>query len=174
MTDASGSTQWYYDQRGRVTSEIKTIAGRLFATYYTYDAMDRQQTVQLPPSYETITTTYTAQGLPSSLQGSLWGTKYITSTTYNTAGEPVQLQFGNKVTDTMTYDASRFRLQAMQVVTATGPNNYVLNLAYKYDSVGNVLAITDSVGTASTENFTYDELNRLNRGQRRLRADVQL
>ena len=71
------------------------------------------------------------------------------------------MQFGNKAVASYSNDANRFRLQAMQVVTSTGPNTYVLNLAYRYDAVGNVAAITDSVGVASTEDFTYDALNRL-------------
>ena len=82
MPDPSGSTQWSYDQRGRVTTETKTINGAAYDTYHTYDAMNRLATVRLP-SDETITTTYTLQGLPESLSGTSWGTKYITSTTYN-------------------------------------------------------------------------------------------
>ena len=71
------------------------------------------------------------------------------------------MQFGNKAAASYSYDANRSRLQTMQVVTTTGPNTYVLDLAYRYDAVGNVAAITDSVGVASTEDFAYDALNRL-------------
>jgi len=42
MTDATGSTAWTYDVRGRVTREVKPITGvGAFTTTTTYDALDR-------------------------------------------------------------------------------------------------------------------------------------
>lgn len=42
MTDASGTTTWSYDVRGRVTHEAKTLQGQpTLHTYTTYDALDR-------------------------------------------------------------------------------------------------------------------------------------
>ncbi len=40
MSDASGSTAWTYDARGRLTREDKTISGaNLFTTQYSYTQM---------------------------------------------------------------------------------------------------------------------------------------
>lgn len=54
MTDGSGSTAWFYDARGRVTREEKTIDSQTFVTQYTYDAAGRPVTMTYPDG-ETVT-----------------------------------------------------------------------------------------------------------------------
>jgi YD repeat-containing protein len=68
MQDGSGSTQWWYDQRGRLTKEEKTIAldsstSETFVTEYSYDSADRPQTLTYPDhpnggGRETLTYSY--------------------------------------------------------------------------------------------------------------------
>lgn len=53
MLDGSGSTRWWYDQRGRMTKEEKTVlldgsTSETFATDYTYDSADRPLTMLYP------------------------------------------------------------------------------------------------------------------------------
>jgi len=48
MTDASGSTSWLYDSRGRVTKETKVIASVSFVTEWTYNLADLPETMKYP------------------------------------------------------------------------------------------------------------------------------
>lgn len=53
MKDGSGSTRWWYDERGRLTKEEKVIAvdsttAETFVTDYAYDSADRPLTVTYP------------------------------------------------------------------------------------------------------------------------------
>ncbi len=151
MTDATGSTAWTYDVRGRVTREVKTITGvGAFTTTTTYDALDRVVT-QTYPDGEVVTTTYNAAGLPNTLSGA---STYVTNAVYNALGQPTSVALGNGLTTAYTYRADNFRLQQLQV-------SNLLNLQYTYDPVGNVKTITDTTNSNQVQTFTYDALDRL-------------
>lgn len=98
MKDASGSTQWWYDQRGRLTKEEKVITlntstAETFVTDYTYDSADRPVTMAYPDhpnggGRETITYSYNdplqqwLRGMSSSQNGTL-----VSGLTYNRFGQ---------------------------------------------------------------------------------------
>jgi YD repeat-containing protein len=64
---------------------------------------------------------------------------------------------GNTLSTTYAYDPLSFRLTAIK----TGKGTLLQNLAYAYDPVGNVKAITDTVNSGQVITFTYDALDRL-------------
>ncbi len=82
---------------------------------------------------------------------------YVTNVDYNAAGQMVKVQLGNGDISTYTYDSKTLRLTNL---TTTSVSATLQNLSYTYDSVGNILTITDGVNTAS-QTFQYDALNRL-------------
>jgi RHS repeat-associated protein len=149
MTDATGSTQWFYTLDGRAMTTTQTIDGNVFTTAATTDAMGRLRTTTNPGG-EQVTQTYNTQGLPATL-GS-----FVTASNYNAAGQLTSMTFGNGVQTTYGYDSQNLRLMTLQT---SGSNQ---NLGYTYDNVGNVKTITDNLfSPAQVTTFNYDDLNRL-------------
>jgi YD repeat-containing protein len=99
MTDGSGWTAWFYDARGRVTKEIKTIGSQSFTTEYTYDAMDRPVTMKYPDG-EVVTHAYNDGGALESLSGY---DPYVTGLDYNPLGQITTLSLGNGLARGVTH-----------------------------------------------------------------------
>ncbi|RME48062.1 MAG: RHS repeat protein, partial [Chloroflexi bacterium] len=177
MSDGSGSTDWVYDERGRVARETKTItAAGTFTTTYGYDAMDRVKSMTYPDN-EVVTYGYNAQGLAESLSSSLFGA-IVMESNYNAAGQSTErrLGTGNGIwyKQLFSYDPNTFRLTALKAGNNWNGFDNLINMSYEYDAVGNVVSITDAAvsGGGQTQSFkkadgtpAYDELNRLTRAQ---------
>ena len=142
MTDASGSTAWTYDARGRVSAGVKTLAGVPFTTRYTYRADDQVQSTTYPEG-EVVSMGYNSRGLVESLSGSR---PYLSAAAYNPGGQPLRLSYGNGVTTQYTYDPQTARLSSLTV-----PG--VLALGYGYEPNGN-LAQVDDAGEGSPPSLT--------------------
>ncbi len=164
MSDLSGSTNWAYDLRGRMTQESKTINGAgIFATGFGYDALDRVIATTYPTG-EVVTQTYNSLGALENVrslnQAGSYNQWYASNLDYNANGALTLLQLGNNLNTSSTYDPLNFRLRTLQT---TG----LYNLLYAYDNVGNVTGVTSQFNTppALTEDmqFTYDPLDRLER-----------
>jgi YD repeat-containing protein len=157
MSDASGSASWQYDLLGRVLKESKTITGapnNPYNTEYSYNTLSQVLTLKYPAggqTVETVSTTYNAQNLPQTLNGT---NGYISSASYNASDQLTNLTFPSGTTTNYTYDPKMLRLTAL----VTSGN--IQNLSYQYDKVGNVKTITDAL-RGETTTFTYDDLNRL-------------
>ncbi|MBI4760292.1 MAG: hypothetical protein HY780_03655 [Chloroflexi bacterium] len=153
MTDASGSTTWLYDARGRVTKETKVISGSSFVTEWTYNSADLPATMTYPGG-EVVTTAYNSRMLPISVTGA---DNYVPSMTYDSASRPRTRALGSGLTQTYTYypwNQQGGRLQTL----ATGS---LQNLTYAYDANGNILSIADTVNNETQTFTTYDALDRL-------------
>jgi YD repeat-containing protein len=78
MSDASGSTTWTYDVRGRTKKETKVIngtGGGTFLSQWEYDPLDRVTWIKYPggtggQAGEQVNYTYTGQGPVNSVSGS--------------------------------------------------------------------------------------------------------
>jgi RHS repeat-associated protein len=86
------------------------------------------------------------------------GTYYVENVNYNASGQIIKIEYGNGTTTEYTYDPLTLRLTNLR--TTDSEQVIIQDLSYQYDSVGNIIQITDSVNTA-TQSFQYDELNRL-------------
>jgi len=158
MTDDSGSATWFYDARGRVTKEIKTIDAQTFETEYTYDAADRVTSMEYPDD-EVVTYTYNDGGGLESLSGYA---PYVQNIDYNPLGQITTMAYGNGVTTQYTYHPLNLRLERV-LVSGHSQGMPLLDLGYTYDPVGNVQTITDDVLDVRQQ-FAYDDLDRLTRG----------
>jgi uncharacterized repeat protein (TIGR01451 family) len=163
MTDASGSTTWTYDLRGRLTQESKVINGSgTFVTQWDYDTMDRVKWTKYPAGSggtvgEQVNTTYNTAGAVYSVAGS---STYVGTTTYNALGQFTRMTFGNGKETRRIYRSDNFRLLRIESGGTSDSNQQYL--VYTYDNVGNVLSIADyDAGGTQTQSFTYDHLNRL-------------
>jgi RHS repeat-associated protein len=168
MVDASGSTAWEYDVRGRMTKETKVIngaGGGTFVTQWTaYDAMDRVRSMVYPDG-EGVTFTYTAQGPIKTVYGS--STYYVGETLYSALGQATDRYLGSTagvIRQKFTYPASaNFRLTALQSGVSPTYTN-LQNIGYSYDAVGNVASIVDVANSSQRQCYSYDALHRLTRG----------
>lgn len=88
---------------------------------------------------------------------------YVSSIAYDSAGRMISRVLGNnKITSTFTYYAWNAANGAgrLQSAVHTNSTTTLQNFAYSYDSIGNILGISDSL-TGENQNFGYDALDRL-------------
>jgi RHS repeat-associated protein len=142
MQDASGSTSWRYDVRGRMTRESKVISGQTFNTYHTYNAMDQVVTTTYPDG-EAVTTGYNDAARPNTINGAV---SYVSSASYSAAGQLTQQTFGNNVTTAYAYNPFSSRLTNIQT-------SDLLSFAYAYDKVGNLVHIDDHQDIQFSDSF---------------------
>ena len=98
------------------------------------------------PDGRIINITYDEQGLLSGIYN-------ITNISYNENNNPVNINYSNNLVTNYSYNSSNLRLTKIKTSNKQ-------ELAYLYDSVGNVLNINDS---AHNVNYLmdYDDLDRL-------------
>lgn len=159
------TTQFNYDQIGREISSSKTINSTTYWVNRQFDALNRITNLKYPDN-STITYTYNDAGqisLVSALSADGATTTTLASEIlYNALGQITKITFGNGAITQNSYDPTNFRL--IKIVTTDSTSAKVQDFTYTYDSVGNILSITDAVHTGS-QTFQYDDLNRLTRAQ---------
>ncbi|MCL5994893.1 MAG: DUF6443 domain-containing protein [Chloroflexi bacterium] len=160
IANSDDTTAWTYDTRGRVVTETKSISGAPipFVTAYTYNYNGSLNEV-LYPDREHIFSSYNGARQPTAIQvkpvplgAGLYQT-YASGVTYTSLGQMTQLNMGSGLTTTYSYAPGTHLLQRIQV------GNNLMDLQYNYDAVGNVVAITDTIG--GDLSFSYDALDRL-------------
>ncbi|MBL7943020.1 MAG: RHS repeat protein, partial [Flavobacteriales bacterium] len=161
MDDASGSTVWSYDPRGRVVSEVKTISGEPFSTVWQYNSADLPIAMTYPDN-ETLTYGYDNRMLPTTVNSSLGGMSYVSSSTYDAAGRMNTRALGNGLTQTYNYYAWNEKVN--NVGQGGRPKTLTVgtlqSLGYSYDANGNIASIADSI-SGENQVFGYDTINRL-------------
>jgi YD repeat-containing protein len=171
MTDGSGSTDWLYDSRGRMTQENKVIPGAgVFKTQWSYLSNDQVEWMKYPEGdlgavYEMLRYTYHPQGTVKTAWSG--AATYVSGTDYDAAGRVEKRTLGGGVitVDYLYYGWTagngQGRLQQIQSGIA-GDLDSLQNLQYTYDAVGNGLTIADSLaGGTQTQTFSYDAADRL-------------
>jgi len=139
--------------RGRITSETRVINSQTFTTQWAYNSAD-QVTQMLYPDGEYLTFSYLPQGGVNRIGA------YLTGTKVNANGQISLRTFGNGTQTSLTYGDwlnNGGRLSGLQ----SGQSASLLNLEFTYDSVGNILTITDQLNNSQVQTFGYDALNRL-------------
>ncbi|MDQ0933320.1 RHS repeat-associated protein [Streptomyces turgidiscabies] len=166
-----------YDVAGRPTkTSVKIPAsaatGKLAGTYTStasYKPDGSIDEVGIPAAgglpAETVTTGYTATGLPSFTLGD--STDYARESRYSNYGELLQLTLGTASADkytwlTNTYEEGTRRLERARIdreIVKTPDSD----ITYGYDPTGNILKVADTPEgkTADVQCFTYDYLRRL-------------
>ena len=172
MVDSSGSTEWTYDSRGRVTEQENYInGGGTFKAQWGYDSLDRVTWTKYPGGTsgqigEQVNATYTDQGLPDSLVG---------VGTDPTSKAPPTMPPGAWTCAcwvSTKYVKIMLTIRGRRSMAWGGCNKYKVaspptrirckNLRYTYDAIGNVATIKDyKAGGIQTQTFTYDALDRL-------------
>lgn len=174
MCEASGATSWSYDPEGATLTEKRTIQGSSAITKtisYTYN-LDGSLATLVNPSGRTITYTPSAAGRTLSAVDTANSINYATGALYSPAGALRSLTNGASLVSTLYYNS---RLQPCRISVkssdiapghcAANKVGNVLDFQYEFASGtannGNVVAITNNRDTNRSQNFTYDELNRV-------------
>ncbi|HEY9087081.1 MAG TPA: hypothetical protein VIO36_02850, partial [Anaerolineaceae bacterium] len=167
MSDASGLTTWYYDERGQAIGEYRQVSGvGLFAAAWDYNDAGLVSQMWYPGGSqgqlgEAVTYTYRKQQALNTITGL---DSYVTGSSYDAAGRLRQRNLGSstRMVTSREYQpwSSGGRLYRLGAGNLDTPEAFFY-LQYSYDPVGNITAIDDQANPSLTQSFTYDELDRL-------------
>lgn len=154
--DLHGVT-YEYDDLLRVIKSTEKINGETYVTKYAYDAANREEHVGYPSGLK-IQKKYSNTGyfrtmLESGSETVLWQTDAV-----NAMGYITDYQLGNGIVTQRTYDDKTYLLKGIVAKVNKKP---IQNLSYRFDGFGNLINRTSKTGGAKSENFTYDNMNRL-------------
>ena len=146
-----------------MTEEEKQIDSRTFTTQWTYNSGDLPVTMTLPDG-EVLTYTYNSDGSLKDIKNSA-GFTYLNSMQSDAAGRVTEMKLGEDDLLTKTFGYYGWTVATnggrLSAITTTNSGQDMLqDLAYTYDSRGNIGTLNDGV---SNENSTYeyDSLSRL-------------
>jgi RHS repeat-associated protein len=151
-----------YDSLSRLQNVSTNVAGTTYSVTYGYDTLGRMNQIIYPACTDlTVNYDYTTNGYLQSLSGLNSNSPppivFWTANTRNALGQVTQetlYQGFYGTTTNRTFDPTTGRLTAIN--TGSG----IQSLSYTYDTIGNLLSRNDSLKNL-TENFSYDNLNRL-------------
>ena len=167
MQNGSVTKTMCYDSRARLTQ--MTYANGTASTLPTetfgigYNSADLVTSIAYPTS-ETVAYSYDAAMRPTTLHSNTYGLDYVNGAQYTALDQPAQRSLGG-VQQNWAYDV-RARTTQIQLGTtgACGAYsvNFLSNMCYSYDAVGNVQTIGDNtLNPIQTQTFAYDERDRL-------------
>ena len=173
--DATGAQELFYDRMGNVEKVRRTviIPNQAIATYETkwmYDSWNRLQQM-IYPDGEKISYSYNTAGLLESMKGEkAYSYNYLNKLGYDKFEQRVYMKYCNGAETTYSYDDQRRRLSNLMVISGKTTRSQIMNNAYSYDKVDNVLAVANSaplpttatgMGGQISHSYKYDGLYRL-------------
>jgi hypothetical protein len=149
VSNTDSQISYAFDNNDNLESETIDIGLNQYIITYSYDNLDNLDTISYP-SNRVIGYAPDALGRPSIVS------PYVTSISYHPSGQTQQMVYANGVVTDMTVN-NRLWLDAISVTGAST----ISDLSYTYDSLGNVLNISDAITPVNSRTMTYDNLNRL-------------
>jgi RHS repeat-associated protein len=143
--------QYNYDAIGRISSKIETIDAIPNTSSFTYNIYDDLSSQTYPGGF-VCNYTYDANGYLNTIKNGNNTVTLYTQTSTNGLGNTTGYSMGNGKSSSINY-----YFGTPTNFTTTGLQNLTLN--WNYQS-GNLTSRIDGIKT-KTENFTYDNLNRL-------------
>ncbi|MCX6785662.1 MAG: FG-GAP-like repeat-containing protein, partial [Candidatus Komeilibacteria bacterium] len=167
VVSAGAATTYTYDKWGRVTKEAKTIDNKYFSTQWAYNTQSVPTGIIYPDNSQ-VYYTYNRLALPITLrtaepnQNIITAVPLIANVAYSPLKQIAEIRYNSRIVSTNIFDpVQAYRLTAKRTVN---PFNLIIqDLAYGYDSVGNITRLVDSSQTnlAKTTDYSYDDLYRL-------------
>jgi RHS repeat-associated protein len=149
-----GSMAYAYDQKGRITSDTRTINGVAYSTGYRYDSFGRLDRITYP-SGRTVDYTFDSLGRISAVSTTPAGgsaSNLATDITYHPFGGVRSYTLGNGQTYARTYD------QDGRITSYTlGSSTYSVG----YDVASRIGSIAEVGNPANANTYGYDVLDRL-------------
>ena len=169
--DGTGAIEYFYGKMGEVTKTRRTliVPNQAIATYvtqWTYDSHNRLLEM-IYPDEEKITYSYNLGGQLEKVHGyKSYGYDYVSKIGYDKFEQRTYLKYCNGAETFYTYDPQRRRLQNL---TVNSGGNTIMDNAYTYDAVSNVLSVVNGAsvpqsgkaGGQMAHTYTYDSLYRL-------------
>ena len=169
--DGTGAIEYFYGKMGEVTKTRRTliVPNQAIATYvtqWTYDSHNRLLGM-IYPDEEKITYSYNLGGQLEKVHGyKSYGYDYVSKIGYDKFEQRTYLKYCNGAETFYTYDPQRRRLQNL---TVNSSGNTIMDNAYTYDAVSNVLSVVNGAsvpqsgkaGGQMAHTYTYDALYRL-------------
>ena len=169
--DGTGAIEYFYGKMGEVTKTRRTmiVPNQAIATYvtqWTYDSHNRLLEM-IYPDEEKITYSYNLGGQLEKVHGyKSYGYDYVSKIGYDKFEQRTYLKYCNGAETFYTYDPQRRRLQNL---TVNSGGNTIMDNAYTYDAVSNVLSVINGAsvpqsgkaGGQMAHTYTYDALYRL-------------
>jgi RHS repeat-associated protein len=172
--------RYTFDPLYRTASVIRTIGTRTYTTAYNRYNQAGQVTQMTYPSARVLNVGHDSAGRLDSLYepppgGNGVPINYLTSVSYNVAGQVTDDVLGNGVTEQYGYDAARLQLTSQKAGTAS-PYTNRLDLTYTYNATssgqfgvgttsgnpGQLLSVSGTInGATESASYTYDNLGRL-------------
>jgi RHS repeat-associated protein len=163
-----------YDNLERVSSRTWTRDGQSFTISYQYNTGNELTQITYP-DLRVVATNYNGSGQVASVTEPSSGAAYLSSVSYNVAGQMTGMTLGNGVTETFTYDPNRLQLTQQKAVTSGNTTLTKLNYSYQAaagqmgagttaGNAGQLMAINNSStinGSAESATYTYDLERRL-------------
>jgi RHS repeat-associated protein len=156
-----------YDARRRVTSRtwsipsVETGVAGNYAYGYSYDRADHLVATAYPAAAglpaETVTTAYTATGLPATMTGSQ---VYVSATAYDGSGRLRVRDYGPDGGVERRYGYEETGAGHLVSIHTTAGDEVTQDDALAYDTADNVTSVADRI-TGQRQCFAYDGLQRL-------------
>lgn len=147
---------YQYDELLRLIGSNETFNGVTYSSSYTYDEIGRLST-ETYPSGMAVKNQYNNGGYLRAVKdlddNVLWR-----ADKHDIYGHLTQFHTGNGLTTYRDYDSENGRL--LGIITGNDRNIFQ-NYTYTYDDFGNFASRNKNAGTMLSENFTYDNFNRL-------------
>lgn len=171
--DATGAQEFYYDRLGNIEKVRRTviIPNQAIATYITqwsYDSWNRLEQMVYPDG-EKISYSYNTAGLLESVKGEkAYSYNYVNKLGYDKFEQRIYMKYCNGAETNYTYDPARRRLSNLMVISGKDTRKQIMNNAYSYDKVDNVLSVINTapapvtgMGGQMSHTYNYDGLYRL-------------
>ena len=169
--DGTGAIEYFYGKMGEVTKTRRTmiVPNQAIATYVTQWTYDSHNCLleMIYPDEEKITYSYNLGGQLEKVHGyKSYGYDYVSKIGYDKFDQRTYLKYCNGAETLYTYDPQRRRLQNL---TVNSGGNTIMDNAYTYDAVSNVLSVINGAsvpksgkaGGQMAHTYTYDALYRL-------------
>ena len=171
--DATGAQEFFYGRLGEMTKVKRTviIPNQAIATYVTqwkYDSWNRIEEM-IYPDGEKISYNYNTAGLLESMKGEkAYSYNYVNKLGYDKFEQRIYMKYCNGAETNYSYDAQRRRLSNLMVISGKDTRKQIMNNAYSYDKVDNVLSVINTapapvtgMGGQMSHTYNYDGLYRL-------------
>jgi RHS repeat-associated protein len=152
MVDASGSTNWSYDQHGRVTQKASVVGSTTLSTQYGYDAAGRLISMTMPSGKQVSYTWSNGQIVSLALKRKPNGASatLVSNIVYFPFGNPMSWTLGNGEVVSRVIDLEgRITTDDVEFITYDSDSRIVTR------ALGGISALSD------TQSLGYDASNRL-------------
>ncbi len=153
-SNSLGIISYQYNNRDMVSQMRQTINSTSYTFYFRYDATGALISTDYPDG-RSLSCIYDAYGRVREMKQ---GSTRLVNYTYNTDDSVSKKYFCNG-NSTVTYNYNN-RDWLTSIVAKNGTTS-ILDLTYTCFNDGNVQSIVDAVGGAGTENYVYDQQERL-------------